>query len=170
VVELCGGFGARLLEVAEGQSGGWTLSTHDLSGYPPGTVLGLRFIAYSDSLRSEGWYIDDVNIQGPPSGAPAGPPAAAERRFLLGHCRPNPANGRTTMGFSLPQDGDASLKIYNVQGQLVRTLVEGGMMAGAHSAFWDGRDDRGRTVSGGIYLYRLRAGGRRETRKMVLLR
>lgn len=74
------------------------------------------------------------------------------------------------IGFCLPRLGMASLKIYNVQGQLVRTLVVRNMTAGSHCVTWDGRDDQGRAVAGGIYLYRLGAGGSRETRKMVLLR
>lgn len=170
VVELCGDFGARLLQVVEGQSGGWVLSDHLLSGYQPGTVLGLRFIAYVDSLRSEGWYIDDVQIKGPPSGTSFWPPEAISKGFRLDPCHPNPCQGRTMIGFCLPRLGMASLKIYNVQGQLVRTLVVRNMTAGSHCVTWDGRDDQGRAVAGGIYLYRLGAGGSRETRKMVLLR
>lgn len=169
VVEVCGGFGARLLEVVEGPSGGWTVSEHDLSAYPPGTALRVRFIAYCDSLRSVGWYIDDVNVKGPLSGTSVWPPAFIPNSFRLNPCRPNPCQGWTKIGFNLAQAGQTSLKIYNIQGQLVRTLFEGGMTAGFHSAVWDGRDSRGRKVAGGMYLYRLSAGTAAETRKMLVI-
>lgn len=170
VVEICGGFGARLLEVVEGRSAGWTYSGHDLSRYPPGTVLSLRFIAVCDSVRSEGWHIDDVNAFGPPSGTAAEPPAAGRPTFALHTGRPNPASNRAAISFCLPQAGQASLKVYNVQGQLVRTLVNGARKAGANIAVWDCRDDRGRAVAGGVYLYRLSAGGFSSTRQMAVIR
>jgi hypothetical protein len=172
VVEVCGDFGARLLEVVDGSSSGWRRSGHDLSRYAPGTVLSLRFIAVCDSVRSEGWYLDDLSVFGPPSGV-AGPPTQdgdPSLRFALHPCRPNPSKGRTTIGFCLPHAAEASLKVYNVQGQLVRTLATGSMAAGPHSVGWDGRDDRGRPAAGGVYLYRLRAGTATETGKMVVVK
>lgn len=172
VVEACGDFGARLLEVAEGQSGGWQNRRYDLSRYAPGTVLSLRFIAYCDSVRSEGWYVDDVNVYGPPTGV-AGPeitPDGCSGRFALDNCRPNPSRGNTTISFSLPQSGPASLKIYNIQGRLVRTLASGNLRAGTHSIVWDGRDNAGRAVAGGMYLYRLISGAEAGTRKMLVIK
>jgi len=170
VVEICGDFGARLLEVVEGQSGGWTRSVHDISRYQPGSSLSLRFIAYSDSVSSEGWYVDDVNVQGPPSGVTGGPAAAQGGGIELNACRPNPAKGRVTISFSLPKEGLTSLKIYNIQGQLVRTLVSDGMEAGPHMVVWDGRDNGDRSVAGGMYLYRLSMDGQASTGKLVVIR
>ncbi len=59
---------------------------------------------------------------------------------------------------------------YNLQGQLLRTLVERPALAGRHLKVWDGRNRNGRQVASGIYLYRLQAAGRSATKKMLLLR
>ncbi len=172
VVEVCGDFGARLLEVVEGESGGWTVSEHDLSRYPPGATLKLRFIAYCDSFRSEGWYIDDVNIYPPPTGVagPWNPPRGCSDRLTLDAGRPNPSKGNVTISFSLPHSGPASLKIYNIQGQLVRTLARENLRAGPHSIMWDGRDSAGRAVAGGMYLCRLSSGKAAETRRILVVK
>ena len=63
-----------------------------------------------------------------------------------------------------------SLTVLNVLGQRVAALWEGPQEAGVHTAEWHGRDDRGRRIAGGVYLYRLRAGSRVQTRRLVLLR
>ncbi|MRR09094.1 T9SS type A sorting domain-containing protein [bacterium] len=84
--------------------------------------------------------------------------------------RPNPFKQWTRIDYQLPAAGTVSLKVYNVAGQLVRTLAEGFQPAGAHAVRWDGRDDRGREVSSGVYLYRLTAGSGTATRKLTVVR
>jgi len=79
--------------------------------------------------------------------------------FALGAARPNPFNQITTISYQIAKGGPASLKVYNVLGQEVRTLAEGEHRAGRHQAVWDGRDGRGRKVSSGVYFYRLTAAG-----------
>ena len=64
----------------------------------------------------------------------------------------------------------ASLRVYDVSGRLVRTLVDGALAAGDHEVLWRGRDDGGREVASGVYLYRLEADGVSESRPMVLVR
>lgn len=88
---------------------------------------------------------------------------------------PNPFNPSTAIGFALPGDGEVRLRVFDVLGRPVRTLVAGRRPAGTHEVVWDGRDDGGAEVAGGVYVYRLevRAGGSapvRRTGKMVLLR
>gem|GEM_PF-3997509 len=83
---------------------------------------------------------------------------------------PNPFNPSTTIRFALPEAGDVSLKIYNLQGQLVREVVNGHLESGRHNAVWDGRNAAGQQVASGLYWYRLRAGSFVQTRKMVLVR
>jgi len=64
------------------------------------------------------------------------------------------------------------IEIFNIRGQRVRTLLDGSQEfgAGEHSVVWDGRDDDGRTLSSGVYFYRMRAGEYTETRRMLLLK
>lgn len=89
--------------------------------------------------------------------------------FSLGQNYPNPFNPATTIPFSLSTDGRVTLAVYSITGQLVRTLADGILDAGAHTAVWDGRDESGNSAGAGIYLYRLKNGGFSETRRMLLL-
>ena len=83
---------------------------------------------------------------------------------------PNPFNSSTVIRFSLSKSTEAEVIVYNLAGQQVATLVNGVRPAGNHTVRWDGRDDDGRILASGVYLYRLRAGGHAETRKLLLLR
>ena len=65
---------------------------------------------------------------------------------------PNPANPGTHISYDLPGATQVVLRIVDVRGRLVRTLVDGWRPAGAHRAFWDGRDDAGRSAASGVYL------------------
>ena len=82
---------------------------------------------------------------------------------------PNPFNPSTTISFTLPTAGRVSLRVYNLKGQLVRSLVEASeLAAGQHSFVFNGLDDRGTPVGSGVYLYRLVFGYHSLTRRMVL--
>ncbi|HXL15269.1 MAG TPA: FlgD immunoglobulin-like domain containing protein [Methylomirabilota bacterium] len=94
---------------------------------------------------------------------------AAAAPTLLG-ARPNPTSGVTEIGFALPADGKATLRIYDVAGRLVRTLAEGPMTAGVHRARWDGLDARGRAARSGIYFANLTAGPTIRSERILLLR
>ncbi|MEP7027220.1 MAG: endonuclease [Candidatus Eisenbacteria bacterium] len=84
---------------------------------------------------------------------------------------PNPFGARTSITFDLAQPEYVSMRVYDVSGRLVRTLVARGPMdAGSHSAEWNGRDDDGAQVAAGLYFYRLEAGDAQETRRMVFVR
>lgn len=93
-------------------------------------------------------------------------PAAAR----LGQNYPNPFNPETSIPFSLASGGRVSLKVYDVSGRLVATLLDENRGAGEHVARWDGRDARGRASSSGVYFARLAFGGETQTRKLVLLK
>ncbi|HEU4363873.1 MAG TPA: FlgD immunoglobulin-like domain containing protein [Candidatus Krumholzibacteria bacterium] len=88
----------------------------------------------------------------------------------LGQNYPNPFNPATTIAYETRAFARVTLRVYDVSGALVRTLVDGTMPAGAHRAAWDGSDDAGRAVASGVYLCRLEAGPTREARRMVLLK
>jgi len=90
-------------------------------------------------------------------------------RFELAPPRPNPFRAGAHIGYALPVDSPVSLEVFAVSGQHVRTLVRGNMPAGPHEVAWDGADDRGRRVSAGIYLYRLRASSFEATQRLVMI-
>ena len=86
---------------------------------------------------------------------------------------PNPFNPATSIQYSVASDQSPNhtiLKIYNILGQEVRTLVDGGKEPGYYTVTWDGRDERGDDVSSGIYFYRLKAGEFVATKKMMMLK
>ena len=89
--------------------------------------------------------------------------------FALGSARPNPARDVTTIPFSLPTRADASLRVYDASGRLVRRLLAREVDAGRHEVEWDRRGDHGSRVRTGMYFYQLVAAGREATRKVVIL-
>lgn len=83
---------------------------------------------------------------------------------------PNPFNPRTTIRFGIPRSGEVSLKIYNIRGQLVRTLVNGYFESGYHIVNWDTKMDNGSYATSGIYFYQILSGNFQMVKKMVLLK
>ncbi len=83
---------------------------------------------------------------------------------------PNPFNPQTRIRFALPHAGAVSLKVHDVKGRLVRTLVAGNRAAGEHLVRWDGRDLGGRSVASGTYYARLMFGGESRVQAMSLVR
>ena len=83
---------------------------------------------------------------------------------------PNPFNPTTTINYSLKENSKVSLDIYNIKGQKVKQLISGQLSAGQHSVVWNGKDDNGKSVSSGIYFYKMKTGNYNETRKMLLLK
>ncbi len=83
---------------------------------------------------------------------------------------PNPFNPSTSIEFYLPNRERASLRIYDVSGRLVRTIIDGSLTEGGHRYTWDGENDEGRRVSSGVYFYMLRSESIELSRKAVLIR
>jgi hypothetical protein len=81
---------------------------------------------------------------------------------------PNPFNPSTVIGFNVNAGGKVLLEIYDVRGRRIRRLMDDRLGAGKYQVTWDGKDDRGRALPSGVYLYRLEASGDRFTRKMLL--
>jgi hypothetical protein len=90
--------------------------------------------------------------------------------FALAQNYPNPFNPITQIAFNLPRATHARLEIYNIVGRKVVTLLDDRRSAGSYVADWDGRDDQGRPVASGFYLYRLETDDNVATRKMILLK
>lgn len=102
--------------------------------------------------------------------------APIPQNFSLPQNLPNPFQGVTTIHFDVPEARDhlngverVELKIYNLLGQIVRTLVTANLPAGSYAARWNGRDETGRRVTAGVYIYSLNAGGVHITKKMALI-
>jgi len=145
----------------------WTEYVYDLSAYDNQVVwLGIRCVS-DDAFV---FYVDDFTIHsqgGWVSNDDQGAPALVTE---LHHNYPNPFNPETTIRFSVKEASPVTIEIYNVKGQLVKTLVNDLKEAGNHSVVWNGRDNNNRSVSSGVYFYKMNAGKYSSTRKMILMK
>ncbi|APF16884.1 hypothetical protein Calab_0829 [Caldithrix abyssi DSM 13497] len=83
---------------------------------------------------------------------------------------PNPFNPSTTIEYQLPRNGKVEIRIYNLVGQLVKTLVSENQGAGKHRVKWNGRDKQGNKVASGLYIYQVTFGNERISKKMILVK
>ncbi|MFQ5708977.1 MAG: malectin domain-containing carbohydrate-binding protein [bacterium] len=95
--------------------------------------------------------------------------SAVPDKFELSQNYPNPFNPETTIRYSVHTGMHVTLQIYNLLGQVVRTLVDAQHEAGVFSVVWNGQDGAGNKVTSGVYIYQLKGEGFVETRKMILL-
>ncbi len=161
----------------------WLLVVPGHGTIPAGGSVELD-VSYHGGRISGGWLDADLRVL---SNDPARPEARIPvtlglegvssvndadlpRAFALAPAVPNPFNPATKIAFDLPRASLVRLKIYDVRGLLVATLLEEKLAAGRHSVIWNGRDGRGRQVASGVYFSRIRAGDWRATRRMTLLK
>jgi photosystem II stability/assembly factor-like uncharacterized protein len=90
--------------------------------------------------------------------------------YALDQNFPNPFNPTTTIRFALPEQANVSLKVYNVLGQEIATLVNDQLPAAFHNIVWAGKNGSGAQVASGLYFYRIQTGTFMQTRKMLLIR
>jgi len=147
---------------------------------PGNFVEGTISTAWADpSFDGGGVYykitsVDDADNESDPA-APgtvtAVPGPATPTVFALHQNHPNPFNPTTSIPFDVPAvGGEVTLRVFDVSGRLVKTLVDGAQTAGQKSVTWNGRSNSGHTVASGVYFYRLTAPGLEQTRTMVLLK
>ncbi len=124
-------------------------------------------------------YLDDIRVVAGTPSSLADVVATAVRQehttslprsFNLHQNYPNPFNSGTEIRFSLPEGENVELTLYNLAGQRVAELASGRRDAGTYTVYWDGRGDDGGVLASGVYLYRLEAGARADTRRLLLLR
>ena len=90
--------------------------------------------------------------------------------FVLEQNYPNPFNPSTTISYQLPTAENVILVIYDLNGRLVRELLNASREAGSYTVQWDGRNQTGQTVATGLYIYQIRAGQFNQTRKMLFMK
>ncbi|MBN2602875.1 MAG: choice-of-anchor J domain-containing protein [Candidatus Thermoplasmatota archaeon] len=149
-------------------SGAWTPFYVSLSSYADSTVqVAFNFHSRQDGSYSDvssGWYIDDIKIIGLPTGVAERNDKNISEIFVLYQNYPNPFNPFTTIEFSLPKTSRVILKVYNVLGEEISTLVSDRLEAGSYSYQWDASN-----LASGVYLCRLQACNFTEIRKMILI-
>jgi hypothetical protein len=90
--------------------------------------------------------------------------------FSLSQNHPNPFNSETAIEYSLPEETQVKIAIYNILGQKVKTLLDGKETAGHKRVIWDGENEKGKSVSSGIYFYRMETEEFVQTKKMLFLK
>jgi len=146
----------------------YTVNLSSLSG-----TGKLRFRVVTNSWRSD-VALDDIVITGAKKGEESivnleETPNSPVSYFLFENY-PNPFNPVTTIKYAISQAANVSLKVYNIKGQLVKTLVNENKETGNHSVVWNGKDNNEKPVSSGVYFYRIKAGKFIEMKKMILLK
>ena len=118
------------------------------------------------------WIVDDIMMGSLPENQTSTPiDRVAPARLDLVGGQPNPFRGSTTLRFAIPGlGGPVNLEVFDIAGRRVRRLVSMPMPAGWYQATWDGRDDAGQSLSGGMYFCRLSMFGERATRQLILTR
>ncbi|MCR4437667.1 MAG: SdrD B-like domain-containing protein [bacterium] len=138
-----------------------------------GTSSEKRSYTFEDTDVQEGmtyyYRLADVDFRGAMRfhGPVSATVRSAPRSYELEQNYPNPFNPTTTIGFTLPEQGHATIRVYNMLGQQVKTLVDGQLQPRRHVVSWDGTDDQGNAVPTGLYVYTLTVNGYRATRKMA---
>ena len=149
---------------------GLASSQEPFHGGDLGTLIFERLTSGTTTLRSGGalGYTQSRTV------ALAAPTAvvleALPQTCVLFPAFPNPFNPQTTVSFFLPHESKVRLRVYDLLGRVVRTLVGTRLSAGYHTLIWKGRDEEGRTVAAGVYLLELRAQDFRQVRKLLLLK
>lgn len=98
------------------------------------------------------------------------PTSRLPKEFGLDQSYPNPFNPTTTINFQVPKSASVTIKIFDMLGRQVRTLMEKDYKPGFHSIEWDGKDEFGRQVASGTYLYLMRAGNFTQVKKGTVLK
>ena len=137
--------------------GGYTMETSlGETAAPPSTMTGGGYVMTPGFLAKK--KSDQV------TGVPQTPPAITSMSALY----PNPMRSLTTVRFTVSEPTRARVQVYDVQGRVVRTLLDSAVEAGEHESTWDGRSNSGVRSASGVYFVRLEAGSFRENRRVVL--
>lgn len=140
-----------------------------------GTSSGTHTYSYADEAVEPGktyrYKLADLDRSGHLQfGAPVEITVAAPSDFDLGQNYPNPFNPTTIIPFKLKNAGFVSLDIFNMKGQLVRSLVRRALPAGSHAVVWDGCDAKGSALPSGSYIYKLKTAGFEHARRMEYIK
>jgi hypothetical protein len=146
----------------------WTPYTLDVTVPTGAKVLEIRTHVYARFTGTIYW--DDIafSVIGSATGVKGSQDVATT--YELSDNYPNPFNPSTMINFAIPEAGRASLVVYNLLGQKVRTLSDEYRAAGRYQVSWDGRDDAGKVAGSGMYLYRLQSNQTTIVKKMLLVK
>jgi len=134
--------------------------------YSASVSFDISCVSEPDNSSIVHYYEDTIEI---PLGIEDSP-HMAPMTYSLAQNYPNPFNSSTVISYNVPVTSRVVLSIYNTEGRLVRTLVNGQSAPGSHNVIWNGLSNSGTAVATGIYVYRLQTGDFNAIRKMVYLK
>jgi hypothetical protein len=178
MLKAAGGETPLFLKHTEG-AGQVTLMNAVINGEPvsgDGSIVTLTFKVlreFEDNARfeiAEGLVFDPNQLSNPVVTLGALNVETTPTEFALLQNYPNPFNPETTIKYNLAEAANVQLRIYNIVGQVVRTLVGDRQAAGRYQVRWNGTDDRGVAVSSGIYFYQISAGKFQDVKRLMLLK
>jgi hypothetical protein len=155
---------------SENPNGGFEqLNGELIAGDPKGEYL---FVDRDIASGSRYYYLlEDVSLNGlRTQHGPISVDISSPKTFSLSQNFPNPFNPETKIRYELPENREIMVKVFDILGREVRTLVNGRVDAGFHEVTWDATDNVGRRVSSGVYYYQIVAGDFREIKKMLLIK
>jgi len=151
-----------------------TLSLNDFCGAGNSNVkLRFRFVSDAQTLPPfAGWFIDDIQvIEGKNvSQVTKANVSIVPDKYALHQNYPNPFNPRTTIRFELPESEQVTLTIFNIRGEIIRTLVDKQLSAGTHKIEWNGKDNFQMPITTGVYFYRLSTANFNSVKKLIFLK
>jgi hypothetical protein len=173
VVQISSNGGGSWVDLERTTSSGnsWQEKSFPLAGViTPSNNVRVRFVAEdagTNALIEAA--VDDIEISGTTTSVAVGG-NGAPLTLRLDPARPSPSASGTILSFALPAASPVTLRLFGVDGRLVRTLVDARVDAGIHQAVWNGRNEAGAEAAPGVYFCRLRAGEKTLTQRLVLVR
>lgn len=152
----------------------WKEAIFDLDAYK-GLTVQIRFYFGSDEDNDQpyaGWYLDNVAIKYPyvqRETVYLDNPGSPDH-FWLSQNYPNPFNSSTAISYTLPRATHIMIAIYNLNGQIVKVLIDQKQETGSYQLSWDGTDDNGHPITTGVYFIQMKCGEQLFTRKVLVLR
>jgi hypothetical protein len=143
----------------------WTNFSYSLDNYS-GEMARIAIQCVSDN--SFMFMVDNFKVIAPNITSNSSDVSLANFEVLGNY--PNPFNPETTIHFTTVKESVVKLQVYNMRGQLVKTLVNAKLKAGKHSIVWNGRNENKEKVSSGIYLYKVSSGEENRVNKMILMK
>ncbi|MFQ5675807.1 MAG: choice-of-anchor B family protein, partial [bacterium] len=147
----------------------WQEESHDLPGSVERTAqMKIRFVTREKGQGSCFALIDDFEIMSSVTSVEE-PDSQVPRLYALEQNYPNPFNPSTTIRYSLRENAQVRLTVYDLLGRQIRILVDDIQNRGEHQVVWDARDEQGKDVASGVYFYRIETAAFKKTVKMLFI-
>ncbi len=145
----------------------WTPYYFNVSQLVGNTV---RFAIQCVSANAFVFLVDNFRVDSTEDGVDNDDSQASPVLNGLAQNYPNPFNPETSITYSMQKAGNVTLDIFNLKGQKVKSLVNGYQEKGNHTIAWNGTDESGKSVSSGVYFYKMKSGQYTSSRKMILMK